>query len=107
MQCHLSLTHELNKDYVQEVNRKSNKNIDIACDTCGKELAHGSNLKRHPVTNHASDEEKNLARKYVYAYHVQKDFIPKKNLLLMLMFIQRVKTSGVITALYISKLHIV
>ena len=107
MQCYLSLTHELNKDYVQEVNRKSNKNIDIACDTCGKELAHGSNLKRHHLTNHASDEEKNLARKYVYAYHVQKDFIPKKNLLLMLMFIQRVKTSGVITALYISKLHIV
>ena len=79
MQCHLSLTHKFKKYYLKEVSKKIYKNIGFACDICGKEMANGTSLKRHHLTHHASDEEKNLARKYT-CISCQKRFYTKEKL---------------------------
>ena len=64
MQCHLSLSHEIMNDYMQDIQEKERNNTCTACAICGKRLSDRTSLKRHHLTNHASDEEKNLARKH-------------------------------------------
>ena len=60
MQFHMSLTHD-----IQGLKEKESITIGIACDICGKERSNGNSLKRHHLTKHTSDEEKNLARIHI------------------------------------------